>query len=153
MVLVRDWYTKTIVGYDAGRQCTAPHWLAAWDMAGNRQFLEGAQGQGLSRLSENGCQPTSTSLMRTYGTLGIHQVCTSSHHPKGHADTERVIRTLKAECIWLQEWSCPFTLSRARESWIVPYTEYYLHSALGYKPPRQLQREYYLSHGTQDPAA
>jgi hypothetical protein len=32
-------------------------------------------------------------------------------------------------------------------------TEHYLHSALGYKPPRQFEREYYTSHGTQFTAA
>jgi putative transposase len=153
IVLVLDWYTKTIVGYYAGMQCTAPHWLAALDMAVNRQFREGAQGQGLSLMSDNGCQPTSTRFMRTCGTLGIHQVFTSYNNPKGNADTERVIRTLKEECIWLQEWSCPFTLIRALESWIVQYNEYYLHSALGYKPPRQFEREYYLCLGTQFTAA
>jgi putative transposase len=152
-VLVLDGYTKTMVGYDAGRQCTAPHWLAALDMAGNRQCLEGAQGQGLSLMSDNGCQPTSAACMQACRTLEIHQVFTRDNNPQGHADTERVIRTLKEECIWLQEWSCPFPLIRALERWIVQYNEYYLHAALGDKPPRQFEREYYLSHGPQFTAA
>ena len=43
----------------------------------------------------------STALMRAWGTLGIQQAFTSDHNPKGNADPERVIRTLKEECLWL----------------------------------------------------
>jgi putative transposase len=153
IVLVLDWYTKTIVGSYAGMQCTAQHWLAALDMAVNCQFPKGAQGQGLSLMSDNGCQPTSVAFMQACRSLEIHQVFTSYNNPTGHANTERVIRTRKEECIWLQEWNCPFTLIRALESGIVQYHEHDLHSALGYKPPRQFEREYHLSHGTQFTAA
>jgi putative transposase len=153
IVVVLDWYTKTIVGHYAGMRCTAQHWLLALDMAVNRQFPEGVQGQGLSLMSDNGCQPTSTAFMRACGTLGIQQAFTSYNNPKGNADTERVIRTLKEECLWLQEWTCPFTVASALEAGIADYNEYYLHSALGYKAPRQFEREYHLSHGTQFVAA
>jgi putative transposase len=153
IVLVLDWYTKTIVGYYAGMQCTGQHWLAALDMAVNRQCPEGAQGTGLSLMSDNGCQPTSVAFMQACNTLGIHQGFTSYNNPKGNADTERVIRTLKEECLWLQEWNCPFALIRALENWIMQYNEHYLHSALSYKSPRQFEREYHLSHGTQFTAA
>lgn len=153
IVVVLDWYTKTIVGFYAGIRCTAQHWLLALDMAVNRQFPEGAQGKGLSLMSDNGCQPTSTTFMRACATLGIQQAFTSYNNPKGNADTERVIRTLKEECLWLHEWTCPVTLASALKTWIDEYNEHYLHSALGYKPPRQFEREYHSSHGTQLPAA
>jgi putative transposase len=153
IVVVLDWYTKAIVGSYAGIPCTAHHWLSALDMAVKRQFPEGSRGQGLSLMSDNGCQPTSTAFMRTCGTLGVQQAFTSYNNPKGNADTERVIRTLKEECLWLQEWTCPFTLASAFTAWIDAYNEHYLHSALGYKAPRQFEREYYFSHGTQWPAA
>jgi putative transposase len=153
IVVVLDWYTKIIVGYAAGMQCKAQDWLTALDMAVNRQFPAGVRDQGLSLMSDNGCQPTSTSFMRTCGTLGIHQVFTSYNNPKGNADTERVMRTLKEECLGLRDWTCPFELIKALEAWIADYNEHYLHSALGYKPPRQFEREYHISHGTQLPAA
>jgi putative transposase len=153
IVVVLDWYTKTIVGHYAGMQCTAHHWLAALDMAVNRQFPTGVQGQGLSLMSDNGCQPTSTAFMRACGTLGIPQAFTSYNNPKGNADTERIMRTLKEECLWLQEWPCPFDLITALDAWIADYNEHYLHSSLGYTPPRQFEREYHASHGTQFTAA
>jgi putative transposase len=146
IVLVLDWYTKKIVGYYAGSPCTAKHWLAALDMAVNRQCPEGARGQGLSLMSDNGSQPTSLAFMQACATLGIHQAFTSYHNPKGNADTERVIRTLKEECLWLREWTCSFMLSRALGDWITNYNEHYLHSSLAYKTPSQFEREYYSSH-------
>jgi putative transposase len=148
IVLVLDWYTKRIVGYYAGTPCTARHWLAALDMAVHRQFPEGAWGKGLSLMSDHGCQPTSTALMQACGILGIQQGFTSDSNPKGNADTERVIRMLKEECLWRQEWSCPFALIKAREVWIADYNEHYLHSALGYKPPRQFERDDHNSHSS-----
>jgi putative transposase len=153
IVVVLDWYTKTIVGYHADLRSTAQHWLAALDMAVNRQFPHGVRGQGLSLMSDNGCQPTSAAFMQVCSTLGIQQTFTSYNNPKGNADTERMMRTLKEECLWLHEWTCPFTLVNALGTWIEHYNAHYLHSALGYKPPREFEREYYASHGTQLPAA
>ena len=118
-------------------------------MAVNRQFPAGVQGQGLSLMSENGCQPTSMAFMRACGTLGIQQAFTSDHNPKGNADTERMMRTLKEECLWLHEWTGPFTFASGLETWIAAYHEHYLHSTLGDKSPRQFEREYHTSHSPQ----
>jgi transposase InsO family protein len=153
LVVVLDWHTKMLIGYYAGLQCKSEHWLAALEMAVNRQCPTGVRGQGLALMSDNGCQPTSTAFMRVCGSLGIQHAFTSSNNPKGNADTERVMRTLKEEGLWLQEWTCPFTLASVLKTWSNDDNEHYLPSALGYKPPRQFERDYHLSHGTQLPAA
>jgi putative transposase len=147
IVVILDWYTKKVVGYYAGIQCSAKHWLAALDMAVNRQFPAGARGQGWSLMSDNGCQPTALAFMEACSTLNIHQAFTSENNPKGNADTERVRRPLKEECLWRQEWTCPFELIQAFEGWVADYNEHDLHSTLGYKPPAQFERDYYRSHG------
>jgi putative transposase len=152
-VVVLDWSTTTIVGHYAGRRCTAPPGLLALDMAVNRQFPEGVQGKGLSLMRDHGWQPTSTALMRACGTLGIQQALPRDNHPQGNADTERVIRTLHEEGRWRHEWTCPFPLASALETWFEDDNEPYLHSALGDKPPRPFAREDHLSHGTQFVAA
>ena len=151
--MVLNWYTKTIVGHYAGLRCTTQHGLLALDMAVNRQFPHGTREQTLSLMNDHGCQPTSVAFMRARGTLGIQQAFTSDYNPKGNADTERVTRTLQAECLWLKEWTCPSVLIQALEAWIDDDNAHDLHSALGYKPPREFEREYYVSHGTQLPAA
>lgn len=145
-VLVLDWYTTKIVGDYAGTRCTPSHWLAALDMAVNRQFPHGVSAQELSLMSDNGCQPTSLAFMKACAALEIHRAFTSYNHPKGHADTERAMRTLREECLWLREWTCPIALVSTLEAWIAYYNEQYLHSALGYKPPSQYEREYYSRH-------
>jgi putative transposase len=116
IMLVLDWYTKQIVGHYAGVRCPTPHWLAAMNMAVNRQFPSGVREQGLSLMSDNGCQPTSIAFMQACATLEIHQALTSYNNPKGNADTERVMRTLKEECLWLREWRCPLALVSALET-------------------------------------
>jgi putative transposase len=148
IVLVLDWYTKKIVGHYAGIPCTARQWLVALDMAVNHQFPDGVRGHDVGLMSDNGCQPTAVAFMQACQTLGIQQAFTSYNNPKGNADTERMMHTLKEECLWLQEWTRPFALIRALEVWIAEYNEHYLHSALGYQSPRQFERSYFLSHGT-----
>jgi putative transposase len=80
--------------------------------------------------------------MRACATLEIHQAFTSYNTPKGNADTERFMRTLKEECLWLQEWTCPLELIRALKDWFTYDNEHYLHSALAYQSPRQFERAY-----------
>src|SRR4029453_424651 len=56
---------------------------------------------------DNGCQPTSLAFMRACAAMGIRQAFTSYNNPKGNADTERFLRTLKEELVWLHEWASP----------------------------------------------
>ena len=142
IVVVLDWYTKKIVGYYAGMQCLSKHWLEALDEGVKKQFPDGVRGQCLSLMSDNGSQPTSLNFMRTCSCLDIKQTFTSYNNPKGNADTERVFRTMKEELLWLKEWSSPFALTDSVSNWIEYYNQYYLHSALGYKPPKQFEEEY-----------
>jgi putative transposase len=71
IVVVLDGYTKTIVGYHADLRSTAQHWLAALDMAVNRQFPHGVRGHRLSLMSDNGCQSTAVAFMQACSTLGM----------------------------------------------------------------------------------
>ena len=145
VVIVLDWYTKKIVGSYAGSRCKSEHWLVALDSAVNAQFPDGVRGEGLSLVSDNGCQPTSEAFMRACGSMGIQQIFTSYNNPKGNADTERMFRTMKEELLWLREWNSPRELQQSLEDWIELYNAQYLHSALGYKSPLRYEEEYYAS--------
>jgi putative transposase len=142
IVIILDWYTKNMVGYYAGPQCRAKHWLEALDDAVNQRFPQGVKGKELCLMSDNGCQPTSVSFMKSCREMGIKQAFTSYGNPKGNADTERMFRTMKEELLWLREWTSPFELSDALKEWIANYNSSYLHSALGYKSPEQFEKEY-----------
>ena len=134
------------MGDYAGIRCTAKPWLAALDMAVNGQFPSGVRDQGLALLSDHGGQPTALACMEACNTLESHPTVTRYHHPQGNAETERLMRTLTEECLWRQEWSCPFQLISMLGSWIEEYNEHDLHSALGYKTPRQFARDYHSRH-------
>lgn len=148
VVIVLDWFTKKIAGHYIGSPCKAQHWLDALDMAANKQFPEGTRGQGIKLMSDNGCQPTSDKFMATCCLMGIEQAFTSYNNPKGNADTERMMRTMKEELFWLKEWDSPFVLGKEFSEWVEKYNSSYLHSALGYKTPEQFEKQYFDNHKT-----
>ena len=145
VVLVVDWYSKKVVGHYCGEQSKAWHWLAALNKAVNRQFPKGIREMEteLNLMSDNGSQPTSRFFMETCSGLGIKQAFTAYNNPKGNADTERMMRTLKEELCWLQEWSSANELRTALDRFVEGFNDGYLHSALGYKTPNAFEKEYF----------
>jgi putative transposase len=102
IVIVLDWHSKKIVGYYAGLQCRSRHWLEALDDAANRQFKDGVRGEGLSLMSDNGCQPTSITFMKT---------C---------RDMDRVMPTRSGCSGQLRKSFSGFVNGRAPLSWLMP---------------------------------
>lgn len=138
VAIVLDWYSKKIVGYHIGYQSKSSHWLSALDMALQANFPDGVRGHNLNLMSDNGCQPTSKSFMEACKQLEINHVLTSYNNPKGNADTERMMRTMKEECLWLTEWENLSEIERKLPQWIEKYNAEYLHSILGWKTPNEV---------------
>ncbi|MER3424757.1 MAG: hypothetical protein C4293_17605 [Nitrospiraceae bacterium] len=153
VVIVLDWYTKKIVGHSAGLQAKTAQWLTALDAAVQRQCPHGSRDHGLHLMSDNGGQPTAVAFMKTAAMLGITQAFTSSNTPKGNADTERLMRTLKEELLWLRDRTSAVALEQALAAWVEWYNTHYWHSALGYRTPCQVEQQDLLSHSTQFMAA
>jgi putative transposase len=145
VVLVKDWYTKKVVGHHCGTTATAREWLIALDRGLNRQFPDGVRNHNLHLMSDNGSQPTSERFMKACSVLGVHQAFTSYNNPKGNADTERMMRTLKEELIWLREWRSAHELSAEVDTWFESYNATWLHSALGYRTPNRVEETYNLT--------
>ncbi len=143
MVIVLDWYTKKIVGHHSGTRATSRDWLEALEKGLNREFPRGVRGHGLKLMSDNGSQPTSLSFMKACSNLEVEQVFTSYNNPKGNADTERMIRTMKEELLWLREWKGEAELSKGLDKWVEYYNRSYLHSAHAYRTPIKAEEEYY----------
>lgn len=141
-VIVIDWYTKKVVGHYIGDQAKAEHWLIALDMAANRQFPNGIKGHGVKLMSDNGCQPTSISFMKACANMGVKQAFTSYNNPKGNADTERFMRTMKEELVWINHWTSPIEFKTGFNAWIEIYNNQYLHSKLGYMPPAIFEQNF-----------
>ena len=142
LVIVLDWFTKKIVGYMVSTRCKTEQWLSAIHMAIQNECLWGAREENLSLISDNGSQPTSLSFMKEMKILGIKQIFTSYDNPKGNADTERVMRTIKEELLWLEEFE---KLNEAEEkiaNWISWYNRQYLHSSLDYMSPEEFLKKW-----------
>lgn len=141
--VVLDWASKKIVGWQLSPRSKTVDWLEALSNAVNEQFPEGIREQGALKLvSDNGCQPASISFMAACRALEVKQVFTSYNNPKGNADTQRVIRTLKEDLIWPREWSSYQQLQNALERWVKDYNEDYPHSSIGYQTPAQYEQNY-----------
>jgi len=103
---VLDWYTKKIVGWHPGESATTKQWLTALNLAVLRQFPDGIRQQGTTCLvSDNGSQPRLREVYESGTIVGIKQIFASYDNPEGNADTERVIRTLKEDLVWPEEWT------------------------------------------------
>ena len=143
LVIVLDWFTKKIVGWDISLRSKSSDWKRALEMAIDREFPEGVKDKGLKLISDNGSQPTAVSFMRDMATLGIEQIFTSYDNPKGNADTERMMRTIKEEVIWLNEFG---SFEEAKErigQWIkIDYNKFYVHSELGYISPEEYEAQF-----------
>jgi len=146
LVVVNDWFTKKILATFVGSQSKAADWLEAVNQAVCLQFPQGireAENLELNLMNDNGSQPTSLKFMTEVAALGIRQAFTSYSNPKGNADTERLIRTIKEELIWLREWSSVGELRAAVPSFATAFNEHYLHSAIGYKTPNQFENQWF----------
>ena len=146
LVVVNDWFTKKLLGAKVFDRSRAADWLEAVNRAVCRQFPNGireTKSLELSLMSDNGSQPTSTAFMRECRALGIRQAFTAYANPKGNADTERLIRTIKEELCWLREWSSVEELAAEIEKFVETFNANYLHSALGYKTPNAFENEWF----------
>lgn len=139
--VVLDWYTKKIVGYNLSLRSKTRDWLDALEKAINEQFPDGIrENQQLFLVSDNGSQPTSVGFMAACNVLAIKQIFASYNNPKGNADTERVIRTIKEDLVWPNDFATPFELQAALDRWVIDYNTDYPHSSLNYKTPCEFER-------------
>ena len=143
LVVVLDWASKKIVGWDLATTSKTADWLRALCAAVDGQFPEGIRESGrLELVSDNGCQPTSAAFMAACHALEIRQIFTSYSNPKGNADTERCLRTLKEDLIWPNEWFSFQQLHAALGRWVMAYNTDFPHSALKYRTPQQYEDQH-----------
>lgn len=141
--VVVDWASKKLVGWQLSTTSKANDWKQALDNALNNQFPEGKPKEHeLKLVTDNGSQPTSTGFIRDCSVLGITPCFTSYNNPKGNADTERFIRTLKEGCVWLRDWYSFEQLKTALNHWFNQYNGDYPHSSIGYLTPTDYESNY-----------
>lgn len=146
LVVILDWHTKKIAGYSISTKSRTEDWLDALNDACNKQFPTGisAKQDELFLVSDNGSQPTSKKYMQACSVLEIKQIFASYSNPKGNADTERVMRTIKEDFVWVREFSSPVEFTEAFKAWVERYNNDYPHSSLHYQTPCQFEKEQLL---------
>jgi putative transposase len=142
LVVVLDWFSRKVLGWQLSLRCRTQEWRDALEDAMLQEFPHGGRGPGLKLVSDNGCQPCSRSFLKVTATLDIEQIFTSFNNPRGNAETERFMRTLKEELLWLEEFAGLDEVHEKLSLWIDFYNTRYLHSALGYKSPQEYERLY-----------
>jgi len=143
LVVVLDWYTKKIVGYSISVRSKAGDWLEAINMACNNQFPVSIlrKDHELFLVSDNGSQPTSLSFMRACSVMEIKQIFASYNNPRGNADTERVIKTIKHDFIWAREFHSVTEFTEQFSLWVDKYNTDRPHSTIGYRTPCDFEKE------------
>lgn len=141
--IVLDWYTKKIVGWSISKNSKTRVWLDALDMAVMIQFPDGIrESERLKLVSDNGSQPTSKTFEAHSKMLNIEQIFTSYSNPKGNADTERMMRTIKEDFVYVNEFDSVNDFREKFDEWADWYNKNYPHSANKYKPPYHVERDY-----------
>ena len=129
------------MGYNLGQKASTDDWLGTLYKAVNLQFLDGVHYAKLSLMSDNGCQPTSKKFIKACKNMGITLAATSYNNPKGNADTERFMRTMKEELVWPHEWNSITAFAEKLKEWLQFYNNHYPHSTLGYTSPVKFEQE------------
>lgn len=83
---------------------------------------------------------TSVNYEKALESLGIVHVTTSYNNPKGNADTERFMPTLKEEVVWPNEFESLEEAIRAAENFFSFFNEEHPHSTIGEQTPIDFER-------------
>lgn len=140
--VVMDVFDRRLVGWHLSFRCRAKEWLAALEIGLLSEFPEGVGGQGLTLRMDNGCQPTSGAFQSALQTLEIRPEWTGYNCPEQNGHVERLIGTLKADWLWLEECGT-FAEAEALVSRAVSeYNQEHPHSSLGYLSPDEFRRAF-----------
>lgn len=138
LALVIDCYTRQLLGWQLSRSGKATTAAAALEQALIVRFgsLGRVQTPFLLR-SDNGLVFSSrryTALVRSYG---LQQEFITPYCPQQNGMVERVIRTLKEQCIHRHRFESQQHASRVISDWIQFYNTRRPHQALGMKTPAE----------------
>ena len=73
--------------------------------------------------------------------MEIKQIFSSYNNPKGNADTERLMRTIKEDFVWTHDHSSPEEFIEQFKQWVKDYNQDYPHSSISYKTPCEFEKE------------
>ena len=138
LALVIDCYSRELIGWQLSRSGKASTAASALEQALIARYgCLGRVPRSFLLRSDNGLVITSrryTQLVRHYG---LRQEFITPHCPQQNGMVERVIRTLKEQCVHRQRFESQQHASRAIADWIQFYNHRRPHQALGMKTPAE----------------
>lgn len=137
LLVVLDRFTREIVGWSLTRRGRAKEVLEVLDEALEERFPGGVRGAGLKVASDNGSAFLAESVQEYARELEVELMRTRVRYPEGNGRCERVVRTIKEEEVWLNEYETFEEARRRIGEFIEFYNSQRIHSALGYIAPRQ----------------
>lgn len=136
LALVMDCCTREILGWRLSRSATAKTAEAALEDALIFRFgCLGRVPHAFKLRSDNGlvfCSKTYTSLVKAYG---LEQEFITPYTPQQNGMVERLIRTIKEQCIYHHRFESIRNAESIIGSWIKFYNEERPHQSLGMKSP------------------
>jgi putative transposase len=138
LALVIDCHTRELLGWHLSRSGKASTAQAALEQALIARFgTLGRVPKSFLLRSDNGLVFTSRSYTRLVRSYGLQQEFITPHCPQQNGMVERVIRTLKEQCVHRHRFESQQHAGRAIGDWIHFYNTRRPHQALGMKTPAE----------------
>lgn len=138
LALVIDCHTRELLGWHLSRSGKASTAQSALEQALIARF--GTLGRVPTPFllrSDNGLVFTSRSFTQLVRSYGLQQEFITPHCPQQNGMVERVIRTLKEQCVHRHRFETQQHASRVIGDWIAFYNTRRPHQALGMKTPAE----------------
>lgn len=138
LALVMDCHTRELLDWHLSRSGKATTAQAALEQALIARF--GTLGRvpvPFLLRSDNGLVFTSRTFTRLVRSYGLKQEFITPHCPQQNGMVERVIRTLKEQCVHRHRFETQQHASRVISDWIQFYNTQRPHQALGMKTPAE----------------
>lgn len=142
VVPVLDNGCRTVLGVSVTKAQDAPSVLAPVRAALAEVF--GAPENvphGFELLSDHGPQYTGSDCEELCREWRLEHLFAPVGRPTGNGAAERLIRTMKEECIWLRDWTSAAELWRELQAWMKSYNDERPHQALRWQTPRERRGE------------
>ena len=146
LAMVIDCYTRELLGWHLSRSGKSRTAESALEQALITRFgTLGHVGSPFLLRSDNGLVFTSRNYTRLVKSYGLRQEFITPHTPEQNGLMERVIRSLKEQCVHRQRFETLQHASRVISDWIGFYNQRRPHQALRMKTPRQTYQEFQLA--------